>query len=127
MTALVSDNTTETTSLEEQLLAAGKEYEDFRAAVREAVLTQHRQDKWCLPGSNDVLKELDLPLIQHTYTGWVQISVQVTVNSAANTDEAATLLRDQLNVTSTGADVSIGDFTVEQYADERLNQQSDPR
>jgi hypothetical protein len=100
-----------------------KERERFRGDVREAILKQHRAGNWCLPGSNDVLEDLGLPPIAHTYTGTVTVTVQVAVSGAADVHEAANFLNHHLTAVSgdTSA-VDVQDFTVEHYAADRLNQ-----
>lgn len=128
MTSTISEITAASAAeLTEQILAEQTTYQQFRTNVRDAILEQHRTGEWCLPGSNDALNDLGLARIEHSYTGQVQITIDVTVRSAADSNQAATLLRDQLTVTSDGEAVTVRDYTVERYADERLHRESDPR
>jgi hypothetical protein len=128
MTSTISEITTgEATTLTDQIHAEQATYQQFRTEVRDAILEQHRTGEWCLPGSNEALHDLGLARIEHSYTGQVQITVDVKVHSAADLSQVATLLRDQLIVTSGGTAVMVRDYAVEQYASERLRRESDPR
>lgn len=60
---------------------------EFRDDVRRAILRQYHDGTWCLPGSQDALRDLGLPPIRMSFTGYATIEVRINAVHGA-TDRA---------------------------------------
>jgi hypothetical protein len=106
----------------EQIAAAEAELVAFHNATRKVILAQHTKRNWCQPGTDDVLNDLGLPPMKYSYIGTVPLDVNVTVEGAANKNEATQLLIDRLTATSTDkATVTVHDFSLPHYAADRIS------
>lgn len=75
--------------LRAEVEALRRTHAQFRDDVRKAVLRQYQDGVWCLPGSQDALRDLGLPLIGMRYEGLATIRVRITeVCDAADRAEA---------------------------------------
>jgi hypothetical protein len=62
---------------------------DFRADVRTEIMRQRTNNTWCLPGTRDVLRDLELPPIAMGFDGRATISVSIrTVDGASDHEDA---------------------------------------
>ncbi|MFJ8815256.1 hypothetical protein [Amycolatopsis thermoflava] len=75
--------------LRAEVEALRRAHTQFQDDVRKAVLRQYQDGVWCLPGSQDALRDLGLPLIGMRYEGHATIRVRITeVKDAADRAEA---------------------------------------
>jgi L-lactate utilization protein LutB len=104
---------TEHDSLRQQLTDVQQKLASFRDSVRDEVLQQHDNGIWCYDGTQSVLEDLDLDPMTFTYTGQVEVKVDVTVHNARDADEACTWVRRALHAGSTDDDVFVNDSSVD--------------
>ncbi|GAA3791328.1 hypothetical protein [Amycolatopsis tucumanensis] len=77
------------TELRAQIEALRRAHTQFREDVRKAVMRQYQDGVWCLPGSQEALRDLGLPLIGMRYEGHATIRVRIAeVRGAADRAEA---------------------------------------
>ncbi|MGW4591959.1 hypothetical protein ACWEKJ_31965 [Amycolatopsis thermoflava] len=82
-------NSEDTTELRAQIEALRRAHAQFRDDVRTAVVRQYQDGVWCLPGSQEALRDLGLPPIGMDFEGYATIRVRITaVNDAAERAEA---------------------------------------
>jgi hypothetical protein len=110
----------ETESLRQQVAAVRDELSRFRTDVRNEILWQHEYGSWCLDGTEQALDDLGLDPIEYTYTGQIRLTVDITVNRAANRDIATHWINNAVHTTSSDQDVVIGDWDLDVIDVERL-------
>lgn len=99
-------------SLHHQIHAVTTELDEFRRAVRDEILRMCTSNIWCLDGSNDVLDDLDLPLLEITYTGTVTLTADVTVRNTDDDSTAAHWITSALKIISDDGDVETSDLGI---------------
>lgn len=111
---------TEHADLTNEIAALDAELTRFRTAVRDHILDQHYNHGWCLPGTQQALKDLGLPPVTMSFTGSALLRVQISaVTDATELDEARNRIIQSLQVVCPAADI---DFELD-YIDPMLEEQ----
>lgn len=96
------------------LAAVHQEAAEFRDQVRAEVLRQHYDGGWCLPGTQAVLSDLDLPTIRMRYEGTASILVTVShVAGAESAEQAYSRVTAAFDATCSDTDI---DYRVDHVA-----------
>ncbi|GAA3587216.1 hypothetical protein GCM10022222_84830 [Amycolatopsis ultiminotia] len=112
--------TTDSAALQTAIRAARDRDVAFRRQVRDQVLEQHFDGTWCLPGTQDVLADLNLPPLDRTFTGIAVLHVNITklVDPGGLSTARARLIR-ALDITSSDEEIEVNLDEVNTYLDEQ--------
>jgi hypothetical protein len=100
--------TTEIQRLQNEITAAESKHNAYRDKVRSEVLTQHFEGSWCLPGTQDVLADLNLRPITMAYQGYASLRVVITnVADATSLEEAEARVAEALDIVNSDPSVTI--------------------
>lgn len=101
MTTLLVDRTDAYVGeLRQQIATLEAEHDLFRRNVRAEVLRQHFHGSWCLPGSQDVLRDLGLPPIAMAFDGNAQLWIRImNVDGSADYEDAKARVTQAFEVT----------------------------
>lgn len=92
----------------------------FRADVRTEIMRQRNNNTWCLPGTRDVLRDLELPPIAMAFDGSATIRVSISnVAGAADREDAVARVVRALDAVSSDTKVEFDVDGVDVYLDER--------
>src|SRR6266536_6354649 len=81
--------TTDIERLQAEIAAQRDQHAAFRTSVRGEVLGKYFSEKWCQPGTEGVLKDLDLPPLTFDVSGEAMVSIRITeVKGASSLAEA---------------------------------------
>lgn len=91
----------------------------FRADVRTEIMRQRNNNTWCLPGTRDVLRDLDLPPIAMGFEGSASIRVSIrNVDGASDHEDAVVRVVRALDAVSSDMEIEFEVDRVDVYLDE---------
>jgi hypothetical protein len=106
--------------LQDAIAEAEATQQTYRDTVRAEILRQHFEGTWCLPGTQDVLVDLNLRPITMTYHGHADLRVVITdVAGATSTEEAHARVVQALDVVSSDPSISM----IVDYVDSELDEE----
>lgn len=92
---------------------------DFRVDVRTEIMRQRHNNNWCLPGTRDVLRDLELPPIAMAFDGSATIRVSIRdVAGASDHEEAVARVRAALDAVSSDTEIEFEVDGVDVYLDQ---------